>query len=42
VGHVARVEERNTCKTLVGKPEGRDHVDDLWWKGRILLEMYPK
>jgi len=39
---VARVEERNTCRTLVGKPEDRDHVDYLSGEGRILLEMHPK
>ena len=39
---MARVEERNTCRTMVGKPEGRGHVDDLCGEGRILLEMYPK
>ena len=39
---MARVEERNTCKTLVGKTEDRDHVDDLCGEGRILLEVHPK
>jgi hypothetical protein len=39
---VASVEERHTCRTFVRNPEGRDHVDDLCGKGRILLEVYPK
>jgi hypothetical protein len=38
-GHVARMEEvTNTCKTLVGKPKGKKHSEDLGVDGRILLK----
>jgi hypothetical protein len=29
---------RNTCKILVGKPEGKVHSEDLGVEGRIILE----
>jgi hypothetical protein len=38
MGHVARmVERRGVYKVLVGKPEGRNHLEDLGVDGRILL-----
>jgi hypothetical protein len=39
MGHVACMGEmRNACKILVGKPEGRDHSEDIVVDGRIILE----
>jgi hypothetical protein len=32
------VEMRNACKILVGKPEGKNHSEDLGMDGRIILE----
>jgi len=29
---------RNTCKILVGKPEGKNHLVDLGVDGRIILQ----
>jgi hypothetical protein len=31
-------EMRNMCKILVGKPEGRNHLEDLGVDGRIILK----
>jgi hypothetical protein len=37
-GHVARMGEmRNAFKILVGKPEGKNHLEDLGVDGRIVL-----
>jgi hypothetical protein len=30
-------EMRNACKVLVGKPEGKDHLEDLGVDGRIII-----
>jgi hypothetical protein len=40
MGGVCSTHERdeNACKILVGKPEGRDHVEDIGIDGRMLLE----
>jgi len=38
-GHAARIEEiRNVYKILVGKPEGKDHAEDIGINVRIILE----
>jgi len=38
-GHVARIEEvGNICKVFSGRPEGRDHSEDLGIDGKIILE----
>ena len=38
-GHVARMgERRGVYKVLVGKPEGRDHLEDPGEDGRIILK----
>jgi hypothetical protein len=29
---------RNACKILVGKPEGKNHSEDLGVDGRIILK----
>ena len=40
VGHVARVgERRGVYKVLVGKPEGKSHLEDLGIDGRIILRL---
>jgi hypothetical protein len=31
------VGERGVCRILVGKPEGKDHLEDLGVDGRIIL-----
>jgi hypothetical protein len=37
-GHIACVGEmRNAYKILYGKPEGRDHLEDLSVDGKIIL-----
>ena len=37
-GHVARMgESRGVYRVLVGKPEGRDHLEDPGVDGRIIL-----
>jgi hypothetical protein len=36
------LEERNACRRLVGKREGRDRLDDQRVDGRITLEVRPK
>jgi hypothetical protein len=37
-GHVARVGQTiNAFNTLVGKPERRDHLEDLGLEGKIML-----
>jgi hypothetical protein len=37
-GHVARVRKRRrVCRALVGKPEGRDHLEDPDLDGRVIL-----
>jgi len=39
VGHVARmVAKRDVYRVLVGRPEGRDHLEDLCLDGRIILK----
>jgi hypothetical protein len=35
--HVARV-ERSAYRVLVGKPEGKNHLEDLDVNGRIILK----
>jgi hypothetical protein len=37
-GHVARMGKRNAYRILVGKPEGKDHQEDLDVDGRITLK----
>jgi hypothetical protein len=38
-GHVAHMgEERGACRILVGRPEGRNHVEDPDVDGRIILK----
>jgi hypothetical protein len=38
-GHVARIgEKKGAYRVLVGKPERREHWDDLGVDGRIILE----
>jgi len=37
-GHVARIGERmRACRVLVGKPEGKDHLEIQDLDGRIIL-----
>jgi hypothetical protein len=31
-------ERRGTCRVLVGKPEGKNHLEDLGIDGRIILK----
>jgi hypothetical protein len=39
-GHVARMGEMiNAYKTLVEKPEGKGHSEDIFVGGRIILEL---
>jgi hypothetical protein len=39
IGHVACMGEmRNADSTLVGKPEGRDHLENLGVGGKVILE----
>jgi len=39
VGHSARiVKRRGVYRVLVGKPEGKDHFEDLGVDGRIILK----
>jgi len=39
VGHIACIgETRSAYRILVGKPEERDHLEDLGVDGRITLE----
>jgi hypothetical protein len=39
LGHVARMGEmRNVYKILVGKTEGKEHLEDLRVDGRIILD----
>jgi hypothetical protein len=39
VGHVVHMGEmRNAYKILVGKPDGRDHSEDLGIGGRIIIK----
>jgi hypothetical protein len=38
-GYAALIEEkRNACSVLVGKPEERDHSEDLNIGGRVILK----
>ena len=38
-GHVARVGERRVvCRVLVGKPDGKRHLEDPGVDGRIILK----
>jgi len=38
-GHVVNMEEmRNIYKILIGKPEGKNHLEDLDIDGRIIFE----
>jgi hypothetical protein len=38
-GHVARIwVGRNTYGVLVGKPEGKNHLEDFGVEGRIILK----
>jgi hypothetical protein len=38
-GRIACMREKsNTCKTLMGKPEGKDHKNDLDLGRRIILK----
>jgi hypothetical protein len=37
-GHAARMEKRNAYRLLAGKPEGRDHYENLDVGGRIILK----
>jgi hypothetical protein len=38
-GHVARMGQmRNICSSLSGTPERRDHFEDLYLNGEIILE----
>jgi hypothetical protein len=38
-GHVAGMGEmRSAYSILVGKPEGRDHLEDIFVDGKIILE----
>jgi hypothetical protein len=40
VGHIACMGKmRNVYKILVGKLEGRDHLEDLGTDGKIILEL---
>jgi hypothetical protein len=39
-GHVARMgERRGACRVLVGKPDGRNHLEDRGVDGRIILKL---
>jgi len=39
MGHVARMGiMKNAYKILIGKPEGRDHLEDLDLDGKIISE----
>jgi hypothetical protein len=39
-GHVAYVGDRSiACRVLVGRPDGRDHLEDLGVGGRIQLKL---
>jgi len=37
-GHVARIEERGIYSILVGRPEGRNYLEDQSVDGRRLLK----
>jgi hypothetical protein len=40
-GHVARMGEmRNAYKILIGKPEGKNHSEELGVDGKIILEWF--
>jgi len=40
VGHVGRMRDtRNAYKILVGKPEGKDHSQDLDADGKTIIEL---
>jgi hypothetical protein len=39
VGHVARTEKRGVYRVLVGKPEGKRHLEDLDIDRRIILKL---
>jgi len=39
MGHVAHIgERRDACMVLVGKPEGKNHMEDLGIDGRTQLK----
>ena len=38
MGHVAHMGDgRGVCRVMVGKPEGKDHLEDPGVDGRIIL-----
>jgi len=38
-GHLARMKEsRNACMVLVGRTEGKNHMEDVGVDGRIILK----
>ena len=41
-GHVARMERRGVYRVLVGKPEGKNHLEDSSVDGRILRWIFRK